>query len=297
MKFNKKKRNKAIKKLIRMSLLIIVFIIAARTFYVKTHQREINRAISQTLQAQRDKLAKSDYELLGKRITISRDNKAWVKANLYIPENSENKKLPVIFNIHGGDFKSGDADMLDTYSNRICNEWNSIIVTINYTKEDIMPKEYAIEEVADTILYFADHAEEYNADVNKFVVLGYSAGAYHGANAVIKLNKINFNIAKQILCYPILEDIAENNKISTTILVCGKDSNKEDAINYRNRLQAIGASVELQEYKDAYSGFIEENNPEYNRSEFKNDNARKKGQDEMAKQAENYIKELVSSLK
>ena len=53
---------------------------------------------------------------------IQRDGKASVKANLYVPDNIGDELLPVVFNIHGGGFVGGDADVLDTQSERIAND-------------------------------------------------------------------------------------------------------------------------------------------------------------------------------
>lgn len=81
---------------------------------------------------QRAKLVKDDSELIGERIEIQRDGKASVKANLYVPDTISDECLPVVFNIHGGGFVGGDADVLDTQSDRIANEWNVVVVTILY---------------------------------------------------------------------------------------------------------------------------------------------------------------------
>ena len=127
---------------------------------------------------QRAKLVKDDSELIGERIEIQRDGKASVKANLYVPDFISEERLPVVFNIHGGGFVGGDADVLDTQSERIANEWNVVVVTINYTKADVKPVSYGSEEIRDVVLYFANNAEIYGVDPSKFTLMGYSAGAY-----------------------------------------------------------------------------------------------------------------------
>lgn len=98
---------------------------------------------------QRTKLIKKGSELIGERIEISRDGKSSIKANLYIPDSIDNKQLPVVFNIHKGGFVGGGADVLDTQSNRIANEWNVVVVTINYTKADVKPIAYGCEDIKD----------------------------------------------------------------------------------------------------------------------------------------------------
>ena len=95
-----------------------------------------------------------------------------------MPDIISEERLPVVFNIPGGGFVGGDADVLDTQSERIANEWNVVVVTINYTKADVKPVSYGSEEIRDVVLYFANNAEIYGVDPSKFTLMGYSAGAY-----------------------------------------------------------------------------------------------------------------------
>lgn len=62
--------------------------------------------------AKREAVQKPDSELIGTRFELSRDGKASVEMNLYFPKNSDGDKLPVIFNLHGGGFVLGDADVV-----------------------------------------------------------------------------------------------------------------------------------------------------------------------------------------
>lgn len=78
--------------------------------------------------------------------------------------------MPVVFNFHGGGFVFGDAYETDTQYSHWANEWNAMIVSINYTKADVKPISGGVQEAVDTIIYFAGHAEEYNIDTTKFSV-------------------------------------------------------------------------------------------------------------------------------
>ena len=294
----KNKRRKIIKriKMIRNLIIIILIIMVVKTIYIRINSSKINQTISHNLQIAREKLTKDDRELLGKRLVINRkEDKGNVKVNIYIPGKENEKNFPIVFDVHGGNFSNGDADLHDTLCNKMKDKLNAVIVSINYTKLDVQPKNYAIEEIADTVLYFAEHSEEYKVDMKKCSIIGYSAGAYYVANAVIELNKVNFNFSKQILVYPYIGDTVnrvenlKNNIAPTTIIICGKDDYKKDARKYKDKLEKIGTKVDLKEYKDAYSGFIEENNLEYNKEEFADDDARSNGQAQLAKEAEEYI--------
>ena len=114
--------------------------------------------------AMRAPLKKADSERIGERFEIARGRKKSVTVNLYVPDNAEGTKLPLVINIHGGGFVGGDADVLDTQSDRIAKEWNAIVVSVDYTKADVNPIAYGSEEIKDTVLYFAENAEKYNVD-------------------------------------------------------------------------------------------------------------------------------------
>lgn len=105
-------------KIIILSVVSVLFLILIVVFnlFLRSYRAENEK--------QRTKLVKNDSELIGERIEIQRDGKAGVKANLYVPDYNSDERLPVVVNIHGGGFVGGDADVLDTQSDRIANEWN-----------------------------------------------------------------------------------------------------------------------------------------------------------------------------
>ena len=119
---------------------------------------------------------KPDNELIGQRLVIERKGKGDIHVNVYIPETASTTKLPVLFNAHGGGFFLGDEDEMDTQCNLWANDWNVIVVSVNYTKLDTKPMDYAVAEITDTVAYFEKNADKYNADVTKFSVIGHSAG-------------------------------------------------------------------------------------------------------------------------
>ena len=215
---------------------------------------------------QRAKLVKNDSELIGERIEIQRDGKASVKANLYVPDNIGDEPLPVVFNIHGGGFVGGDADVLDTQSDRIANEWNVVVVTINYTKADVKPVSYGSEEIRDVVLYFADHAEAYGVDPSSFTLMGYSAGAYYAADSTRMLQKADFDVSSLVLCYPwttgLDADKLEEDFPPTLFILSGQDPISQKAKSYVKDMESAGLEVEVIEYENAVHSFIESNNPE-----------------------------------
>lgn len=215
---------------------------------------------------QREKLVKTDNELIGERIEIQRDGKVSVKANLYVPDPIGDEPFPVVFNIHGGGFVGGDADVLDTQSDRIANEWNVVVVTINYTKADVKPVSYGTEEIRDVVLYFANHAEAYDVDPSSFTLMGYSAGAYYAADSTRLLQKADFDVASLVLCYPwttgLDADQLEDEFPPTLFILSGQDPISQKAKTYVKAMESAGLKPEVIEYENAVHSFIESNNPE-----------------------------------
>lgn len=244
---------------------------------------------------------KDDSELIGTRLEIPRDNKKSVKVNVYIPKNDNNDKLPVVFNIHGGGFVGGDADLLDTQSDRIANEWNMIVISVNYTKADLKPMDYGVEEIVDTIKYFREHKDDYNVDVNKFVVMGYSAGAYYAAKTAISLDKQGIPLMAQVLCYPWTNSLTKE-KINSTLapamfVWASEDPISQNSKTYEKTLKDNGVTTYLKEYQGATHSFIESNNPEGSKNITEElETVINSEQEQLAREAENDIKEWLISL-
>ena len=247
-------------KIIILSFVSVLFLILIVFFNIFLNSyREEN-------EKHRAKLVKNDSDLIGERIVIQRDGKADVKANLYAPDIIGDERLPVVFNIHGGGFVGGDADLLDTQSDRIANEWNVVVVTINYTKADVKPVSYGSEEIRDVVLYFADNAEIYGVDPSKFTLMGYSAGAYYAADSTRLLQKANFDIASLVLCYPWTTGLDVNDLEEdfppTLFILSGQDPISQKAKSFVKDMESAGLELEVIEYENAVHSFIESNNPE-----------------------------------
>ncbi len=249
------------------------------------------------------KMPKTEEELIGTHFYVPREGKDSVDVNLYIPGNADS--LPIVFNIHGGGFVGGDADTLDTQSDRISKAWNAVVVNINYKLAgEGISIEYGTKEVVDTILYFKEHAADYGADSEKCIVLGYSAGAFHGMAAVLELKGRNVDVAGQILCYPFIggavdtyHDLAEEQQKSIApalFILADKDPISEGSAPYQQALSENGIPVEVRKYEDALHGFIEVNNPEYAQLTSSKDMSPK--QEKMTRDAENRMQDWITQV-
>lgn len=219
-----------------------------------------------------EKMVKTDEELIGEHFYMPRNGKEDVDMNLYLIRDGEDH--PLVINIHGGAFIAGDADTLDSQSDRISKDWNVNVATVNYKlMSGDYDKQYAVDEIKDTVRFFIEHAEEYHIDTDNIFVLGYSAGGYHAMASVLQLHKEGISVRGQIICYGFLSDMMEQFETlseeqkktlpSALFILAGDEPIGKGSLDYETALKEYGVLTEVKIYDGALHGFIEENNPEY----------------------------------
>lgn len=245
---------------------IVLSIISAFSLFLLVGFQVFLMSYRETNQAQRAVLVKPDSQLIGERLVIDRSGKEPVRANLYRPTSSDQANLPLVVNVHGGGFVGGDADVLDTQSQRLADQWQSVIVTVNYTKADIQPISYGAEEITDTVLYFAKEKATYGMDPTQFSIIGYSAGANYAACASELLAREQFDLAGLIMAYPWTTGFSVANQGEhfppTLFVLAGQDPISQKAKPFMEEMKAIGRTVDVIDYPEAVHSFIESNNPE-----------------------------------
>ncbi|MBQ8132688.1 MAG: alpha/beta hydrolase [Bacilli bacterium] len=250
-------------------------------------------------------MIKTDEELIGEHLYIERNNKEDVDVNIYIANSEE--KVPLIINIHGGAFVAGDADTLDTESDRISKNWNVNVATINYKLlSEKYNKQYAIDEIKDTVKYFIDNSDKYNVDTDNIFILGYSAGGYYTMASTLQLHKENTNVKGQILCYAFLSDILDQYKelseeekktiADALFILAGDEPIGKGSLDYEKVLRENGVPTEVKVYDNVKHGFIEENNPEYEKLHDKNKTSKSKEAEVIARESEDYMNKWVKKL-
>ena len=251
----------------------------------------------------------------GERFVIPREGKRGVDVILYEPkERTAGQRLPVLFNMHGGAWVGGDAVLMDSFCVKLANEIPAFIVNVNYTKADVEPVSYAMEEVCDAVAYFEAHAEEYDIAAEQMAVGGHSAGGQIAAGAALMLRDRGIQLACQMLVYPatdvtakdtdewlpfVFPDgtdrtdynsplLAEDKRLAglspAIFIICGIDELRDQGVAYAKRLIDLAVPVKVQEYPKALHGFIEVNRPEY-----EGDERRSPEQDQLCKAAERYL--------
>ena len=252
-------------------------------------------------EALRNVSKKPDSELIGERLVIERKGKGDIHANVYIPKTASDEKLPVLFNAHGGGFFLGDADEMDSQCDYWANDWNVIVVSINYTKLDTKPMDYAVTEITDTVAYFEKNADKYNADVTKFSVIGHSAGGFLAAKAAISLDAKGFKLASQILLCPWTTGLP--NTVSSTLAPAffslgGADEISGQSPKYQKVLKEAGVPYTVKEYEGGQHPFIHSPYPEFRKGLAEEEKAVFATEEQFAlsRQAEADIKEWLKSI-
>lgn len=231
----------------------------------------------------------------GERFVVPREGADGVETIIYRPKEPGKEPLPVIFNMHGGAWIGGDAVLMDAFCSDLANRLPAVVVNINYKKADVHLLPYPQFEVADTVLYFAEHADEYGVDPAKFAVSGYSAGGNIAAGAAVRLKELGFNLAAQVLNYAFvdfnkktgnfMQDVSikvakqlfmskdnsakryispmEASKGEITgvapaiIIIAGEDTLKPQNLAYANKLMNVEVPVSVKIFPGTYHGFME----------------------------------------
>ncbi len=101
----------------------------------------------------------------------------------------ESGKYPVVFNVHGGGWISGDKHFRRGVSIQYANDGN-LCVNINYALTPEYTYQLMMQNVFSALKWVKEHAEEYKMDLDKMVITGDSAGAHiTAATCVILKNK------------------------------------------------------------------------------------------------------------
>lgn len=160
----------------------------------------------------------------GTHMIVPRGRKSGVDTYIYSPANKPERTVPVVFNVHGGAWLAGDSLSMDEQSQRLADRCGCFVVHIGYKLCDEKPFPYQQEEVADTVSYFFNHAADYNIDINRSTLIGYSAGAHICAGAAVLLRDRGVVLNSQFLCYPFLnfvgfrlQDYAPDNRLAPVI--------------------------------------------------------------------------------
>jgi len=168
-----------------------------------------------------------------------------VKIRVYT--KNESKPLPLIIDIHGGGFVSGDLDNDNNRIVRLMALMPCVVVSVAYRLAPANPFPAALEDCYAALNYCYEHPEEFGIDSSKIVINGYSAGGCIAAGLCLYArDKGGPKITAQVLNYPALDYLA--NSLSS--LQCFENSAliKGEGLSDVWRLYLGGFSGELPSY-------------------------------------------------
>lgn len=124
------------------------------------------------------------------------DDGTWQhQLDVYYPEESENERLPVIIDIHGGGWMYGDKE-LNKFYNLYVAKRGFCVFSISYSLVPACPDPaYQLREVMQALKWIGAHMEQYPADGTKVMLVGDSAGGMLAAFSAALLTDANLRSA------------------------------------------------------------------------------------------------------
>ena len=116
------------------------------------------------------------------------------------------EKAPLYFDLHGGGFIMGSADMDERMNVELNKQVGCKIVSIQYAKAPEFPYPAAVNQVYAVARHVFENADKYAIDSRNMAIGGHSAGGNLSAVACMKAKKEGrFQFVCQILDYPPLD--------------------------------------------------------------------------------------------
>lgn len=98
-----------------------------------------------------------------------------VKIRVYYPDNSK-KKLPIIYQVHGGALVAGDLDTHDNICRLLSVRTSSIVIAVDYRKPPEFPYPAGIEDCLAVLNWIKRNGQSLNGDLGRLTLLGDSGG-------------------------------------------------------------------------------------------------------------------------
>jgi acetyl esterase len=116
------------------------------------------------------------------------------------------QKAPIYFDLHGGGFLMGSADMDEMLNIALSEQVGCKIISIQYAKAPAFPYPTAVNQVYAVVKHVFENAGRYAIDGDKMAIGGHSAGGNLSTVTCMKAGKEGeFQFVCQILDYPPLD--------------------------------------------------------------------------------------------
>ncbi len=138
--------------------------------------------------------------------------------DIYTPEKPTDKKLPVMFWIHGGGWQAGNKDDV-ALKPQVLTERGFVFVSTNYRLLPEVTMDVLIRDVAASFGWMHRNIAKYGGDPNRIYVGGHSAGAQLAAiictdDRYLKEQGVSFEVLRG--CVPVDGDTYDISKIIMT---------------------------------------------------------------------------------
>lgn len=127
-----------------------------------------------TLNAQANNVSTGNF------FNVAYGKNALQQMDIYLPVNRYSARTPALILLHGGGWNSGSRHNLsayiDSFKNRMPGyaifnvDYSLVSATIHFTNQE--------KDIRTAVDFIAAHADKYNVDTKKFVLVGVSAGAH-----------------------------------------------------------------------------------------------------------------------
>ncbi len=107
-----------------------------------------------------------------------------LKLNVFVPNHSENNKLPVLIFVHGGNWNSGNKNQYGFFGRNFAKK-DVITIIPDYTLSPKANVDQMTTEIAEVIKWVQNNISKYHGDSSRLFVTGHSAGAQLVASAVL----------------------------------------------------------------------------------------------------------------
>ncbi|WP_145317582.1 alpha/beta hydrolase [Paenibacillus xylanexedens] len=126
---------------------------------------------------------------------------------VYTPDKKRSTPLPVFFNMHGGGFILGQAEMDDPWCRLIADRADCVVMNIDYSLAPEHKFPTAVHECYDVVQWVHANSESFSVNPTLFAIGGHSAGGNLAA-AVCLLNRqrgSELPIVLQVIDYAVLD--------------------------------------------------------------------------------------------
>ncbi len=173
-----------------------------------------NHGGRQTLQAMRKKLPDYPAKVLSNQQYSKGDKDALI--DVYIPEAAAHThaSLPVVVWTHGGAWVSGDKTNVAPYFKRLADQ-GFVVISLNYSLAPGKTYPTAVHQLNDAYAYIQANANRFQANTDKIILAGDSAGAQLSSQMAALLT--NPQYAHEVGITPSLAP----SQLAGVVLYCG----------------------------------------------------------------------------